>query len=401
MCTSHGVARVSVESITLLVEEFQRLRLLEPPQQAELTESLRRRFPDVRDLARELARRDWVTPFQLQRVCQGRGRELLIGPYLILDRLDNGGIGPLFKARHERTKCLVSIQVVREEWLALPNAVARFHKDFHTASKLNHPHIAQVFNVAQMGRVHYVVLEPLEGLDLDRIVGQFGPLPVERACQFVGQAALALQYAFEQGLWHHDLTPCHLFVTRFFGESGPLTIADFADTRTDSDSFCDAVVKIRNLGLTFFQPAAVGPRPAYADGEDAVAARTEDCIAPEQKLGVYPADVRANLYSLGCTFYYLLTGRVPFPGGDAREKQSRHRSEEPIPVERLRPETPPKVVAVLRRLMAKRPEDRFQTPAEVADALATVLGIGDTLTVGELDFGARSLMLETRHPRGG
>src|SRR6266851_4498679 len=181
---------MSVASVTFLVEEFQALRLLEPTQQSELTESLQRRFPDVRDLARELARRAWVTPFQLQRVCQGRGRELLIGPYLVLDRLNNGAIGPLFKARHEHMKRLVALQVVREERLARPEALARFHKDLHAASKLTYLHIAHIFDVAQMGRVHYIVLEPLEGLDLDRIVCQFGPLPVERACLFVRQTAL-------------------------------------------------------------------------------------------------------------------------------------------------------------------------------------------------------------------
>jgi eukaryotic-like serine/threonine-protein kinase len=378
---------MSVASVTLLVEEFQRLRLLEPTQQAELTERLQRRYPEVRELARELVRRDWVTPFQLQCICQGRGRELLIGPYLVLDRLDNGAIGPLFKARHEHMKRLVALQVVREERLARPDAVARFHKDVHAAGKLTHLHIAHVFDVAQMGRIHYIVLEPLEGLDLDRIVCQFGPLPVERACLFLRQTALGLQHALEKGLWHHDLKPSHLFVTRRPGHTAPLTIADFADTRTDSDSLCDSVVKILNLGLTSLQPTAGSPRPPHAEREDAGTVRTEDCMAPEQKLGVHPADVRANVYSLGCTLYYLLTGRVPFPGGDAKEKQARHRSEVPIPVERLRPETPPKVVAVLRRLIAKCPEDRYQTPAEAADALAVVSGINGNETAADVDIG--------------
>jgi serine/threonine protein kinase len=188
-------------------------------------------------------------------------------------------------------------------------------------------------------------------------------------------------------LWHHDLKPSYLFITRRPGHTDPLTIADFGDTRTDTDSLCDSVVKILNLGLSSLQPKVGSPRPARADHEDAGAVRTEDCIAPEQKLGVYPTDVRANLYSLGCTFYYLLTGRVPFPGGDAKEKQARHRGEEPIPVERLRPDTPPNVVAVLRRLMAKHPEDRYQTPAEAADALAVVLGITANETVANMDIG--------------
>jgi serine/threonine-protein kinase len=397
--TYHGVVRVSADSSTLLVKEIQRLGLLEPLQQAELTECLQRRYPDIRDLARELARREWVTPFQLQRVCQGRGRELLIGPYLLLDLLNNGAIGPLFKARHERTKNLVSIQIVREVWLAGPNAVARFHKDMQAAGKLIHLHIARVLEVARMGRVRYVVLEPLEGLDLDRIVDEFGPLPVERACSYIRQAALGLQHAFTQGLWHHDLKPSLLFVTRQPGQFGPLTFADVANTRIDADASCDTLLKIRNLGLTSLQLTASGAGPAHAEGEDTIAVKTEDCNAPEQKLGAYPADVRANLYSLGCTLYYLLTGRVPFPGGDAREKQARHRTEEPIPVERLRPETTPRVAAVLRRLMAKDPEGRYQTPAEAADALAITLGTADNATLDDLDFGAHSAMVETKHPQ--
>jgi serine/threonine-protein kinase len=367
---------MSVESLTLLVDEVQRLRLLEPSQLTELTESLQRRFPNARDLARELARREWVSPFQLHRVLQGRGPELLIGPYVVLDRLDDGVIGPLFKARHENLKRVVAIQVVREEWFARSDAMARFHHDWHAASKLTHRHIARVFDVGQMGRVHYFVLEPLEGLHLDRMVCQFGPLPIERACLFVRQAALGLQYVFERGLWHHDLKPSNLFVTSPTSRSGQPMFDDFADTLPESDSFCDAVVKIRNLGLTsLYLAAAAAEASTPSEREDTGAVKSEDCLAPEEKLASYPSGVRANLYSLGCTLYYLLSGRVPFPGGGAREKQARHRTEDPIPVERLRPETPPEVGALLRRLMAKRPEDRYQTPAEAADALAAVLGL--------------------------
>ncbi|HEY1860489.1 MAG TPA: serine/threonine-protein kinase, partial [Gemmataceae bacterium] len=363
---------MSVESVTSLVEALRRYQLLEPAQFDELTHDLQQRLPDARDLAEELIDRGWLTLYQVNRLSQERGQELRFGQYLVLDRISKGPIGPMFRAKHQHMKRVVAIQVIHEDWLNHPDAVARFHEDIRAASRLKHPNIVHVYDVGQIGRAHYFVLEHVEGLDLDRMTRQLGPLPIERACAFMRQAALGLQHAHERGMRHHDLKPSNVLVTRRTGRSGILSTAEFDDTQNISGSFHGALIKIKDLGLTSLHPPATENAPPRT-AEDSETVVTADCLAPEQGPGAHRASIRSNLYSLGCIFYYTLTGRPPFPGGLAREKRARRQEEDPVPVERLRPEIPPDVAAVVRRLMAKRPEDRYATPAEAADALAAAM----------------------------
>jgi serine/threonine protein kinase len=371
---------MSVDTAAALVDAIRRYRLLEPPQLKELTERLGTVAPAADDLATELLERGWLTPFQVKRLTQGRGQELVLEPYILLERLDQPAIGPLFRARHRHMKRVVALQVVRAEWLARPGAVERFLHDIHAASQLTHPNVVHVHDVGQIGRLHYFIHEDLEGLDLDRMICQFGPLPVGPACVFIRQAALGLQHAFERGLLHHDLKPSALFVTRKGRHGGSPRPEDFEETLIGADGSGAVMVKVRRLGLTSLLPPEVG---ASRDREGQEAAGSADCLAPEQKPGEAPTDVRSSLYSLGCVFYYLLTGRVPFPGGSAREKHERHRVDEPIPLERLRPEVPPQAAEVVHRLMAKRPEDRYPNPAAVTDALATVIGVSPDAEISD------------------
>jgi serine/threonine-protein kinase len=376
---------MSVESVTTLVEALRHYQLLEPAQLDELAHDLEQRLPDARDLAEELIDRGWLTLYQANRLAQGRGQELRFGQYLVLDRISKSAIGPMFRARHQHMKRVVAIQLVNDQWLDHPDAVARFHEDIRAASQLKHPNIVHVYDVGQIGRAHYFVLEHVEGLDLDRMVRQIGPLPIERACAFMRQVALGLQHAHERGLRHHDLKPSNVLVTRrAAGRSGIVKSKDFDDASAVSGSFRGTSIKIKELGLKSLHQHAPETSGSH-NADDVEAVVTADCLAPEQNPAAPRPSIRSNLYSLGCIFYYLLTGRPPFPGGMAREKHARHVEEVLVPVEQLRDETPPDVAAVVRRLLAKRPEERFATAAETADALAALMGLGGGSAIYDYD----------------
>ncbi|HZT81193.1 MAG TPA: serine/threonine-protein kinase, partial [Gemmataceae bacterium] len=284
--------------------------------------------------------------FQINQLFLGRGPELVVGSYVLLERLGEGGMGQVFKARHRLLGRVVALKIIRKEWLARPEVVRRFHREIQAAAQLSHPNIVLAYDADQVGDAHFFAMEYVEGADLSKLVRQRGPLPAAEACDYVRQAALGLQHAHERGMVHRDIKPGNLLLTR------------------------SGVVKVLDMGLARFRSAAVEESSGGALTQDGAVMGTVDYIAPEQAMNSRGVDIRADIYSLGCTLYHLLAGRPPFPDGSSLEKLLKHRLEEPVPVERLRPEVPPGVAAVVRRLMAKRPEDRYPTPAEAAAALA-------------------------------
>jgi serine/threonine-protein kinase len=343
-----------LDSVADWVEVLRRTPLLTPAQIDELTRDLEKRFPDPRALARELLRRGWLTPYQINQLAHGRGPELVLGPYLLLERLGEGGMGQVFKARHQKLERVVALKVIRKERLAHPDAVRRFHREVRAAAQLSHLHVVHAYDADEVGGTHFFAMEYVEGTDLAALCKQRGPLPVREACEYVRQAALGLQHAHERGLVHRDVKPSNLLLAAR-----------------------DQVVKVLDMGL-----ARLADRGGETDSTSALTAEgavmgTPDYLAPEQTLDSHTVDIRADLYSLGCTLYYLLSGRVPFPGGSLGQKLIRHQLREPESVEQLRPEVPAAVAAVVRKLMAKKPEERYQTPAEAAAALAAVLAGDD------------------------
>ncbi len=233
-------------------------------------------------------------------------------------------------------------------------------------AQLAHPNIVIAFDAGQCGERHYLSMEYIDGMDLKRLVGQDGPLPIERCCAFIRQAALGLQHAHERGLVHRDIKPSNLIATCGEGTSpGEGRLA--RERRLSSND--KATVKILDLGLALLrQPDALAPASHGMTSDNRVVG-TADYMAPEQWMNPHKVDIRADLYSLGCTFYFLLTGQVPFPGDEPMEKMLKHNLDEPAPVERLRVGVPQNVLTVLRRLLAKKPEQRYQQPADLAEAL--------------------------------
>ncbi len=335
-----------VDSAADFAEALRAARILEPAQLEEIAGTLQARFPAPRALARELLQRGWLTPYQANQLLQGRGHELLLGSYVLQQRLGEGGMGAVFKARNWKLGTTLALKIIRKERLANPDAVRRFQREIRAAAQLNHPNIVHAYDADEVAGTHFLAMEYVEGTDLQRLVKEGGALPVGQACDSVRQAALGLQHAHERGLVHRDVKPANLLLTT------------------------GGVVKVLDLGLARLTEASEdGDGPTTVTREGAVMG-TPDYLAPEQALSAHEADSRADLYSLGCTLYFLLTGRVPFPRGSLMEKLLKHRLEEPQPIEALRPGVPPAVTAIVRRLMAKKPEERFQTAAEAADMLA-------------------------------
>jgi formylglycine-generating enzyme required for sulfatase activity/serine/threonine protein kinase len=347
-----SLPQVTAMTTADFVADIRQHRLLEPAQLEEL-QNLQARFTEPKALAKELIQRGWLTVYQVNQIGKGHAADLRVGTYLVLERLGEGGMGAVFKARHDLMGRVAALKVIRKERLTHPDAVKRFHREIQAAAQLTHPNVVHAFDADQVDGTHFFIMEYIEGIDLHRLVKQQGPLPVEQACDYIRQAAVGLQHAFEKGMVHRDIKPQNLL------RDGQGTI------------------KILDMGLARIAQAegndAGSSNSLTQEGsltQDGVVMGSLDYIAPEQALDSHTVDIRADLYSLGCTFYYLLTGRVPFPGGDALQKLMKHKVATPEPVEKLRPDVPVGVVSVVRKLMAKNPADRFQIPADVAAVLA-------------------------------
>ncbi len=302
---------------------------------------------DGRSLVRLLVERNWLTPYQADKLLEGRGEDLLLGDYRVLELLGEGGMGQVFKARHAGSAHLVALKTIPRDRVSDPVARARFDREVRAVAGLLHPNIVTAFEAHQSGLTHFLVMEYVDGIDLARLVQQSGPLSVPSACEYVRQAAAGLQHAHERGLVHRDIKPGNLMVARPDPDGPPVVkILDFGLARLASES--PHAVRLTQLGTV------VG---------------TVDYIAPEQARNARRADIRADIYSLGCSLFYLLTGHPPFAGEDTVQKISARALGEPPSVRESRPEVSPSLERVLLKMMARSPGERYQTPDEVAEAL--------------------------------
>jgi WD40 repeat protein/predicted Ser/Thr protein kinase len=279
--------------------------------------------------------------------------------YRVLRVLGHGGMGAVYQAEHRLMQRTVAIKVIRADLVARPGTVERFQREVRAAAQLTHPNIVIAYDAEQAGAAHFLVMEYVEGVNLAQHVREHGPLPVPQACIYIRQAALGLQHAFTKRMVHRDIKPQNLLLTP------------------------QGWVKILDFGLARF----VSEAAALAEGEAPGLTRsgtmmgTPDYMAPEQANDPHTADSRADLYSLGCTLFFLLTGEPPFPKGTLVQRLANHQHTPPPGLTLRRSDVPPELAAVVERLLAKDPAQRYQTPAEVAQALVPFIRVGSPVPV--------------------
>jgi WD40 repeat protein/serine/threonine protein kinase len=349
---------MAIAAVADFVDAIQLHGLLDPSQIEKLPD-VQAGIDDPRTLAQRLLALDWLTPYQVNYLLQRRGGELVLGSYVLLQRLGEGGTGHVYKARHQAMRRIVALKVIRKELLTDAEVLARFYREIQVASQVAHPHVVHAYDAGPVGDTHFLAMEYVNGIDLSRQVKRSGALSVKQACDYIRQAALGLQHIHEQGLVHRDIKPSNLLLAE---SPGPQAQANAQPAV--------GLVKVSDLGLARFQKTLDAEVTATFTPVGGVMMGTPDYMAPEQALDFHRADIRADIYSLGCTLYYLLRGQPPFPGGTLAQKLLWHQQGKPPDLTQIRTGAPQGLSPILERMLEKQPGDRYQTPAELAGDLA-------------------------------
>jgi tRNA A-37 threonylcarbamoyl transferase component Bud32 len=324
---------------------------------------------DATSFASELVKQKKLTPYQASILAQGQNKGLIFGDYKVLDKVGEGGMGLVFKAQHRVLKRIVALKVLHPAVTQSEEAVRRFHREVEAVARLSHPNIITAYDASIQDGTYYLAMEYVDGVDLGRLVKEQGTLSYEKAVDYVSQAARGLEYTHKMGVVHRDIKPSNLLL----------------DTL--------GTIRILDMGLVRFTEAP--PVEGSATGPDGLTHTGDimgsfDYIAPEQAIDTKRADARADIYSLGCTLYFLLTGRPPYAGDTSMQKLLSHRETAIPSLRRARPEVPLALDAVFHRMVAKKPEDRYPSMSDVlADLLACKLPTDSTLAAQNAAAGTR------------
>ncbi len=298
--------------------------------------------PEPAKVAGLLVQDGVLTNFQAENILAGKWRRFSIGKYKVLERLGSGGFAQVYLCEHKLMRRRVAVKVLPVAKAKDSSALARFHREARAVAALDHPNIVHAYDIDQDEDLHFLVMEYVDGANLLEIVQKSGPLSVLRACHYIQQSALALQHAHEHGLVHRDIKPGNILVDRAGG------------------------VKVLDMGLAlFFQEEDEQLTRKHDDGT----LGTADYLSPEQAMDSHDVDIRTDIYSLGVTFYFLLTGQAPFENMPVTQKLMAHQMKQPRPVAEFRKDVPTAVLAILDKMMAKKVAQRYAIPGDVADAL--------------------------------
>ena len=291
-----------------------------------------------------LVREGLLTYFQSKQLKLGRYKRFTIGSkYRLLELIGAGGMGAVYLCEHTLMRRLVALKVLPVEKLEDKSNLERFYREARAVAALDHPNIVRAYDIDQYEKLHFLVMEYVDGTSLQEVVARHGPMDPIRAAHYIAQSAVGMQHGHELGMVHRDIKPGNLLLER------------------------TGVIKILDMGLArFFNKTQDNVTEKY---DDKCILGTADYLAPEQAVSS-TVDIRADIYSLGGTFYFLLTGQTPFPEGTIAAKLVAHQTRAPKPVEAYRRDVPPGLLDVLRKMLEKDADDRYQEPIEAAEALA-------------------------------
>jgi len=343
--TAAGMSKLSLDRF---LEFVGRSKLVEPERLEAVVSDWKRgatiaQLDDANECATHLVDAGLLTRWQAHKLLEGRHRGFLLGKYKLLDHLGSGGMSSVYLAEHTLMHRLAAIKVLPQHRVADATYLARFQLEGQSTAALDHPNIVRVYDLDHDGKIHYLVMEYIEGRDLEALVARGGPLDFVVAADFIAQAAAGLDYAHRVGLVHRDIKPANLLVDQ------------------------QGVVKVLDMGLAKFA-CARSATAALVNDEQVLG--TADYVAPEQTVNSNTVDCRADVYSLGCTLYFLLSGHPPFPFGNALQRMAAHQHNTPPSISLDRPDTPVTLVAICERMMAKSPADRFDSAGDVHQALS-------------------------------
>ncbi|MEX2213794.1 MAG: SUMF1/EgtB/PvdO family nonheme iron enzyme [Phycisphaeraceae bacterium] len=303
---------------------------------------------DAQSYVDALVRRGTLTTYQAKVVSEGKQQTLVFGEYIVLDRIGAGGMGEVFKGIHKRMKRIVAVKRLPAQVMHSAATIQRFYREVEAAAKLMHPNIVAAHDAGEAHGSHFLVMEYVDGPDLSHLLRQQGRLPIPQAIDIILQAARGLAYAHSKGIIHRDIKPANMLIAG----DGTVKLLDMGLARIEHE-LSDSASSSGELTLT----------------QEGRLMGTVEYMAPEQAADAHSADARADIYSLGCTLYRCLTGKLPYSGTTSMQKIIAHR-EQPIPLLKAeRPEVPAELEAIYMRMVAKRAEDRFQSMREVIAAL--------------------------------
>jgi len=298
---------------------------------------------DPREAADALLQDGLITGFQAEQFLLGKWRGFTIGKYKLLERVGVGGMGQVFLCEHTFMKRRVAIKVLPPAKAEQPAALGRFYREARAAGSIEHPNIVRTHDIDQDGNLHFIVMEYVDGSNLLDVTKKFGPMDIRRAASYVHQVAMGLEFAFRNGIIHRDIKPGNILIDR----RGHAKLLDMGLARFYNDHSDNLTVKY----------------------DDKIVLGTADYVAPEQVANSHGVDIRADVYALGASFYFMLAGHPAFPTGTVSQKLLWHRTKDPTPIRLVRSDVPEDIAAIVTKMMQKDPARRYQTPAEVAEAL--------------------------------